>query len=214
MKFWSLAILIGVGAYGVSEGANARSINVRTSPVDEMHMEMHGGTEAPIGHVKFCYYHPQDCRGGGGAREVLLTTSRWDELQTVNAQINRAIKPLSDQAQYGTVEHWTYPVSGKGDCEDYVLLKKRRLVELGWPSASLLITVVRDEVGEGHAVLSVKTHRGDLILDNKHSSILAWSSTPYTFIKRQSATDPRKWDSLVPLRDGPNIAASGTDARK
>jgi predicted transglutaminase-like cysteine proteinase len=216
MKFWSLAILVSTVAYGViAEGANARSISVRTSPNEVPQMTVYGATEAPIGHVKFCYYPAEDCRAGfDNSAQMLLTTRRWTELQTINREVNREIKPLSDQAQYGMVENWTFPVSGRGDCEDYVVLKRQKLMELGWPSGALLITVVRDEAGEGHAVLTARTHRGDLILDNKHSDILAWSNTPYTYIKRQSASDPRHWDSLVPMHDGPTIAASGTDARK
>ncbi len=216
MKFWSLAILISVVAYGVSEGANARSISVKASPsADEVQMHLYGTTDAPIGHLKFCYQNPADCLPRGrGDSEMLLTTSRWTELQSVNRDINGTIKPLSDQVQYGTVENWTYPLSGKGDCEDYVLLKQRKLSQLGWAASALLITVVRDENGEGHAVLTVRTHRGDLILDNKHSHILAWSNTPYTFIKRQSGADPRQWVSLIPLREGPTVSASGADAKK
>lgn len=105
------------------------------------------------------------------------------------------------------------PVSGKGDCEDYVLLKQRELMARGWPQSALLITVVRDENNEGHAVLTVRTDLGDLILDNKNSKILAWNQTPYTYIKWQSAMDPRLWESLVPLQETPSVAAAGTDSR-
>ncbi len=216
MRYWALACLVAAVAYCASGGANARSVNVRHTPAfSEEPMPVYGSTDAPIGHVQFCSDHPDDCREDAyGDVKVILTEDRWNELQTVNREVNLAIKPVSDQVQYGVIEKWTYPDSGKGDCEDYVLLKKRKLIQLGWPSSALLITVVRDENDEGHAVLTVRTHRGDLILDNKHSRILAWQSTPYTYIKRQSALDPRHWDSLVPLRSPPTVAAAGTDARK
>jgi predicted transglutaminase-like cysteine proteinase len=216
MKFWFLALLLATAAYGISQGANARSMTAEIEPLaHSSRMSLYGSTEAPIGHVKFCYYHPEDCRDKNrGDAEVILTTQRWEELQAVNQQVNLAVKPLSDQTQYGTIEVWTYPTSGKGDCEDYVLLKKRKLIEKGWPANALLITVVRDENDEGHAILTVRTHRGDLILDNKHSKILAWQNTPYAFIKRQSAFNPRNWDSLVPLRINPTVAASGADANR
>lgn len=216
MKFWSLAILMAAAAYGVSEGANARSVTAKIEPLlHQSRMPLHGSTDAPIGHIKFCHYHPVECRNDNqGDAEAILTTQRWKELQAVNQEVNLAVKPVSDQVQYNTIELWTYPASGKGDCEDYVLLKKRKLIELGWPANALLITVVRDENDEGHAVLTVRTHRGDLILDNKHSRILAWHNTPYTFIKRQSAFNPRNWDSLIPLRTSPTVAASGADANR
>lgn len=213
MKFWVLTILVGATAYCVSEGASARSATDKTGPnLPKAHMRLYGATDAPVGHVKFCEQNPDDCRiRGRSDGEIELSTKRWQELLTVNRQVNQAIKPMSDQAQYGVIEKWTYPTSGKGDCEDYVLLKKRKLMELGWPAGDLLITVVRDENNEGHAVLTVRTSSGDLVLDNKHLHILAWQDTNYTYIKRQSALDPRSWDSLVPMRVAPTVAASGAE---
>ena len=67
------------------------------------------------------------------------------------------------------VERWNYPDDGYGDCEDYVLLKRRMLMQAGWPREALLITVVRDKKGDGHAVLTVKTNRGEFVLDNQSS---------------------------------------------
>lgn len=216
MKFWFLALLLATAAYGVSQGANARSVTAKFEPrVHPVRMSLNGPTEAPIGHIKFCRDYPSECRDQNrGDAEIILTTRRWEELQAVNQQINLKIKPLSDQVQYGEIEVWTYPDTGKGDCEDYVMLKKRTLLKKGWPANALLITVVRDENNEGHAVLTVRTDRGDLVLDNKHSKILAWYNTPYAFIKRQSAFNPRNWDSLIPLRTNPTVATSGADANR
>ncbi len=107
--------------------------------------------------------------------------------------------PVTDQDLYGQVEMWTYP-AGKGDCEDYVLLKRRMLIERGWPESTLLITVVRDENNEGHAVLTVRTDSGDLVLDNKRQDIVRWTETPYTFIKQQSDRNPLVWISLLAAR--------------
>jgi predicted transglutaminase-like cysteine proteinase len=213
MKFWSLAIAVGGVAYCISQGADARSISVRLTPFSEKQMTVYGAADAPIGYLKFCAENPDDCRGRGPSEAaVMLTSAKWKQLQTINLEVNLAVKPMSDQAQYNTIEKWAYPYSGKGDCEDYVLLKMRRLMERGWPQGVLLITVVRDEHGEGHAVLTVRTSRGDVILDNKHSRIVAWKQTPYQFIKRQSSIDPQRWNSLVPVHDGAAVAASGADA--
>jgi predicted transglutaminase-like cysteine proteinase len=57
------------------------------------------------------------------------------------------------------------------------------------------MTVVIDEKGEGHAVLTLVTDRGDIILDNKTSTVLPWRQTGYTFIKRESQ-DTVGWVSL------------------
>ena len=212
MKFWSLAMVVGSAAYCISQGADARSLSARSAPFSDRQMVIYGTAEAPIGYTKFCGENPDECRHRAqNDAEVILTGAKMKELQTINQDVNLAVKPMSDQAQYNTIEKWTYPNSGKGDCEDYVLLKMRRLMERGWPQSVLLITVVRDEHGEGHAVLTVRTGRGDLVLDNKNSRVLAWTETPYQFIKRQSSVDPQRWNSLIPMREVPTVAASAAE---
>jgi predicted transglutaminase-like cysteine proteinase len=57
------------------------------------------------------------------------------------------------------------------------------------------MTVVIDELGEGHAVLTIRTDRGDYILDNKTSAILPWDQTGYVFVKRESQ-ESTSWVAL------------------
>ena len=102
----------------------------------------------------------------------------------------------------------THPDDGYGDCEDYVLLKRRMLVQVGWPRETLLVTVVRDEKGEGHAVLTVITDEGDYVLDNQNKDILIWSDTGYRFIKRQSQSNPNVWVALGEPRPVPLTATA------
>ena len=90
-------------------------------------------------------------------RDIVLTAKAWSDLVSVNDWVNNAIKPLTDLEHWGVVEKWNYPEDGYGDCEDYALLKRRMLMQAGWPREALLITVVRDKKGDGHAVLTVKT---------------------------------------------------------
>jgi predicted transglutaminase-like cysteine proteinase len=85
---------------------------------------------------------------------------------------------------------------GYGDCEDYVLMKRKMLIDAGWPREALLITVVRDKNDEGHAVLTVKTDKGEFILDNQNENVVPWTETGYHFIKRQSQSDPNVWVAL------------------
>ena len=93
---------------------------------------------------------------------------------------------------------WVYPTES-GDCEDFVLLKRRMLIDAGWPVGALLITVVRQKNGDGHAVLTVTTSRGDLVLDNLDPHISLWSGTGYRYLKRQSEYDSGEW---VEIEDG------------
>ena len=106
------------------------------------------------------------------------------------------------------VERWNYPDDGYGDCEDYVLLKRRMLMQAGWPRQALLITVVRDKRGDGHAVLTVKTDKGEFVLDNQNPEILLWSQTGYRFVKRQSQADPNTWITLGEPRPAAATATS------
>lgn len=157
----------------------------------------HGKSKPPIGFVKFCAQSPSECKGKGTllTPRLRMSPERWADLFEVNLQVNKDIKPASDQELYGEVEFWAYPVTS-GDCEDYVLLKQRELEQRGFPSSSLLITVVLDENNEGHAVLTVSSDAGDFILDNRRDDILLWSETKYRFLKRQTQRDPKQWVSL------------------
>jgi predicted transglutaminase-like cysteine proteinase len=93
---------------------------------------------------------------------------------------------MLDSERWGEVDRWSLPVEGRGDCEDYQLLKRKLLTEAGLPRRALRMTVVIDELGEGHAVLTIRTDRADLILDNKTDAVLHPQATGYEFIKRES----------------------------
>jgi predicted transglutaminase-like cysteine proteinase len=166
-------------------------------------------TRPPIGWIEFCADNPDDCKSGtADARDIVLTSRSWKAMARVNKLVNDKIKPLTDLEHYGVVEKWSYPDDGYGDCEDYVLLKKRVLVDAGWPASALLITVVRDQNGEGHAVLTVKTDRGEFVLDNQNTEIVLWSDTPYHYVKRQSQQDPNVWIALGDQRPSVVTATS------
>ena len=160
------------------------------------------GPEAkpPVGWLQFCNDNPSDCDARGDGRDATLNAKAWSELVRVNRWANDNIKPLTDLEHWGVVERWDYPDDGFGDCEDYVLLKRHMLMKAGWPGSALLVTVVRDKKGDGHAVLTVKTNKGEFILDNLNESIVQWSETGYRFVKRQSQVNPNVW---VVLGDPP-----------
>jgi len=151
----------------------------------------------PIGWAQFCADRPRECDVAPTApRDVVLSAKAWKDLVRVNNKVNETIKPMTDLDHYGVVEKWTYPDDGYGDCEDYVLLKRRMLMDAGWPREALLITVVRDQKGDGHAVLTVRTDHGEFILDNQNAEIVPWYESGYQFVKRQSQSNPNVWISL------------------
>ena len=156
-----------------------------------------GTTSIPVGHAQFCQSHADECRPNAqlvGA--VPLSDPLWQQLLTVNAQVNASVVPVTDQDLYQVTEFWTYP-NGYGDCEDYALAKRRDLINAGWPASTLLMAVVKQANGEGHAVLTVRTDRGDLVLDNQVGSVDLWNATPYKFIKRQSQANAGQWVDMI-----------------
>ncbi|HLL28612.1 MAG TPA: transglutaminase-like cysteine peptidase [Xanthobacteraceae bacterium] len=165
-------------------------------------------TRPPIGWVQFCEERPWECKTEASApRDVQLTKAAFKEMDRVNRYVNDHVKPMTDLEHYGVIEKWAYPEDGYGDCEDYVLLKRRMLMQLGWPREALLITVVRDKKNDGHAVLTVRTDKGEFILDNQEAEILPWSDTGYRYVKRQSQSDPNVWVSLGDNRPTTYVAS-------
>lgn len=201
-----------VAANGAQAEVSAKTIG---QDANSPFMRVFGRSLPPIGHVTFCKDFPAECTPVNKKQrspKVQLTWKRKVELRDINNLVNRMVKPASDMSLYGRIEHWTYP-DGMGDCEDYVLLKQRMLIERGWPAGALLITVVLDENNEGHAVLTVRSSMGDFLLDNKRDDIRTWNDSPYVFVKRQSARDPRVWVSLTKpgKRRVKSLAGTGTN---
>jgi len=147
----------------------------------------------PPQHVKFCKNFPNHCIRFGSLERIDLNSELVYELHYINSWVNDTIKAKVDPVNN---DIWTYPVNGYGDCEDYVIKKRAHLIELGWPTSALLMTVVEDPLGRGHAVLTVRTKQGDFILDNMTSEIKLWNETGYKFYYRQSYLNPKKWISL------------------
>jgi predicted transglutaminase-like cysteine proteinase len=166
-------------------------------------------TRAPIGWVEFCVEYDPECKTKPSApRDVVLSGQAWKDLVRINRWVNTSVKPMTDMDHWGVVERWNYPDDGYGDCEDYVLQKRKMLMQAGWPREALLITVVRDKNNDGHAVLTVKSDKGEYILDNQTDDIVLWSDTGYRFVKRQSQSDPNVWVALGEPRQVPLTATA------
>jgi predicted transglutaminase-like cysteine proteinase len=190
-------------------GERIASLNTSSGTERAAYIAVGATTRAPIGWVEFCIRYKGECdTRASSPRDVVLTPKAWDDMAKVNAWVNDNIKPVTDLEHWGVVEQWDYPDDGKGDCEDYVLLKRRMLMQAGWPREALLITVVRDKKNDGHAVLTVKTNHGEFILDNQEAEVLAWNKTGYRFVKRQSQSNPNNWVSLGDPRPAPSTATS------
>jgi predicted transglutaminase-like cysteine proteinase len=139
--------------------------------------------------AEFCRKSPAECAFNRAESETIASTPENLELiRAVNAYVNRTVSPITDPDYRGVADRWEYPSEGLGDCEDYQLLKRKLLVESGLPKRALLMTVVINKQGEGHAVLTVRLDREDLVLDNQTNAVLRWDRTGYEFIKREAPT--------------------------
>ena len=172
-----------------------------SAPVGPASMVVGGLTSQPIGHFDFCKKYPDECNvRSQDTAAPKVTDFGWKTLQDVNADVNGRISPMTDMEIYGREEVWEFPVDA-GDCEDFVLLKRKELIAKGFPVADVLITVVRKPDGEGHAVLTVRTSKGDYILDNLNNDVKLWTETPYTYLKRQASFDSGRWVSIEQTPD-------------
>jgi predicted transglutaminase-like cysteine proteinase len=191
-----LALCLAVMATALPAHAYNKQKTGNLTVSANIHAPEFGVTLPPIGYVQFCARYKAECRNVGNDKtQAELNNKTWAQLVEVNDFVNNKITPVTDMDLYGTVERWDYP-SLAGDCEDYVLMKKRYLEGLGFAPEALLITVVFDENGDGHAVLMVRTDGGDFVLDNRRRTVLRWSETGYEYLKRQSQTNPRIWVSM------------------
>jgi predicted transglutaminase-like cysteine proteinase len=166
-----------------------------TAPASALSMKTGGVTSQPIGHYEFCQTHKSDCRPGARTAPAKVTEFGWSVVREINARVNRDITPMTDKELYGKDELWAYP-DNAGDCEDFVLLKRRMLMQKGFAAGDLLITVVRKPDGEGHAVLTLRTAQGDYILDNLNNEVKLWTKTPYRYLKRQASFHAGRWVSI------------------
>jgi predicted transglutaminase-like cysteine proteinase len=168
-------------------------------------MRVYGITPPPYGNVDFCRRAPEECVADIRWKRIEASKEALAALDRVNRTVNKDVKPMTDMEQYGVEDYWTIPTSGRGDCEDYALLKRQTLMRMGWPASALLMTVVRDENYQGHAVLTVRIGKGDLILDNKTNEVKLWSQAPYHYVMRQSYLNPQLWMSLDSTLARPSI---------
>ncbi len=186
-----LALLALLGS-GTAQAAPAPDLRATSATIG-------GQTSVPYGWVDFCNRYAGECDGPAlPAEDVVLNAHAIKDMDRINRLVNLSVVPTTDMDHWGVVDRWDYPLDGRGDCEDYALEKRKLLMGAGFPRQALLMTVVKDRAGEGHAILTVKTTKGDFILDNMVDTVLPWDQTGYRFVKRQSQEDPNIWRAIEP----------------
>ncbi|WP_394688772.1 transglutaminase-like cysteine peptidase [Hoeflea sp.] len=146
-------------------------------------------TSRPYGHVDYCTRNASDCRSRKAASK--LPAVSLTVLKRVNVAVNKAIKPQADQQAFGRKEYWTARTR-KGDCEDYALAKRAKLLRQGFKSSQLLLTMGHNGM-EPHTVLVVRTRDGDFVLDNLSDDVKTIQTAGIRFKKIQSPDHAGRW---------------------
>jgi len=170
-------------------------------------LPMAEAAKPPPAWASFCRRYANECNvKPTSPQDIELTDEVWESITGANRWVNAHIKPKIDKRHHGIEDRWDFAEDGYGDCEDYALLKRRILIEVGFPREALLITVVWTKQNTGHAVLMVRTDKGEYILDNMTSRVVLWSQTGYDFVKRQTQSNPNEWVYIDrPLKAPPPV---------
>lgn len=192
---FTAAVLMGPQS-ALASGAAGMAHGLKSTPVIR-HLIGRTPALAPFAHVIFCMRNPNECDSGPGPAVVEINARQMTVLKSANDAVNRAIRPRQDAPGNisGFDDDWEL-MPASGDCEDYAITKRHRLIAEGWPVRSLRLAVVKTAWGEGHAVLVVKTNEGDLVLDNLTSEIKPFQRSGLRFLKIQSEDNPRMWLAL------------------
>ncbi|MCF6344596.1 MAG: transglutaminase-like cysteine peptidase [Devosiaceae bacterium] len=146
-------------------------------------------TSSPLGFQIFCLQNPQQCKTSS-KKKVAYSPTLMRVASQVNRKVNRAIRPRNDRG----IDKWSLN-SRYGDCEDYVISKRAMLIKAGVHSGALRIATAVTKEGIGHAVLIIRTNKGDFALDNRTNTIKLWNKTGLRMIA-MSGSNPKKWKEI------------------
>ena len=195
LKSWLHPTSLAMALMLVGARSEAQMVTAPRSPSKSVATKNYGVTPVP-GWIRFCRQWPEECAvNSSEPATITLTPQAWEMLTRVNRQVNATIRSMTDMEHWGVEDHWGFAEDGYGDCEDYQLVKRERLVAAGFPRRALRMTAVLDEDGAPHAVMMVRTDRGDFILDNKRNTVLPWRQTGYIYLQREGGTGST-WVSL------------------
>lgn len=188
----AVATVLAISSGAVN--AEARSKHVTFKHIKSKNILMQSGahyqaTMPPFAYIQFCVRHRGACSNisgrlaMSGANSVKLTSRLQGQLASINRRVNSRMRAISDKG----ADKWA--VGGRsGDCEDFAMTKRALLIAAGWPSRALSLTVVKTSWGEGHAVLSVRTSSGTMVLDNLARNIKPLASVPYRIVSMQGSS--------------------------
>lgn len=141
----------------------------------------------PPGFYVFCKDHPEECK----PVEPAVLTSNWmPVLEKVNREVNASISYKSE-GQWNE-DIWTVsPVAG--DCDDYTVTKRQKLIEAGVPRGAMRAAYVQTPSNPDHVFLIVSTVLGDYVLDNETDRVYEINRAMLLKISIQDDANPQRW---------------------
>lgn len=105
------------------------------------------------------------------------------KIEAVNVAVNRLVRYTKDVDAHGRLDYWATPAEiltiGKGDCEDYAILKFAALRKAGVKADSMTLVVLRESRRNFyHAVLTVEVEGRNYVLDNMRDAVLTDRQLP------------------------------------
>jgi predicted transglutaminase-like cysteine proteinase len=120
---------------------------------------------------------------------------RWHKINRVNTSVNAAIAPRADPDRVNI--HWRIAPTD-GDCNDYAVTKRHKLLSAGWPSSSLSLTeVTLLSTGEHHRILIVRGTKADWVLDNLKPNIERLAETRNEYAWDRISRQPEIFEKFL-----------------
>ncbi len=166
------------------------SLFLRSDNFPRFQLKTQIAAAGPLGFQIFCLKNPNECKTSE-ISQITYTAKLGQKLSVINIKVNKAIVGRNDVG----IDQWNVNVS-EGDCEEYVLTKRSELVAAGLPISALRIVTARTRQGVGHAVLVVRTDRGDLVLDNLNNTVKPWNEVDLELLS-VSGANPFQWFALA-----------------
>lgn len=141
----------------------------------------------PLGMQLFCLNYASNCRADT-VDQVAMSDRLMGMMIQVNSRVNGSMRY---KAETGMIDDWK--IGGRtGDCEDYALTKRAQLISKGVPAGALRIATTKTRRGEPHAILVVRTSKGDFVLDNLSAEVKTRRAAGYR-LQQMSTSNPLVW---------------------
>lgn len=147
---------------------------------------------APPGWLNFCMAGRWRCAPASEASEIDAAPALLALVQRVQAEVNQRVTAQPEPAGR---DLWQIADSS-GDCEDFALAKQAALRAAGLPAGAVRLATARLPNGEFHAVVTVATTAGTLVLDNLQASAVPLRALDYVWLRLQGARGSLRWEEL------------------